>query len=58
MEREAKIWITFMLIATAISLIILIFIQEGAMPCSWYDLQHINNTESRQVLETCWSYRK
>ncbi len=53
MDKDMITWIIFWSIFAIIFIIIISATIYRYAPCSWYDVEHINNTETRQVLGTC-----
>jgi len=49
-------WIIFWIIFAIIFVTIMSMTINGYAPCGWYDLESINNTETRQVLGTCMKW--
>ena len=53
MDKDIIKWVVFWSIFAMIFITIISATINGYAPCGWYDLESINNTETRQVLGTC-----
>ena len=49
-------WFVFWTIFAIMFVVVMFALIGGYAPCSWYDINHINNTETQQVLETCFRW--